>query len=63
MVDFHAYATILLIRRQPHRVSAYNAQMLPFFIEASEVVCKNTLVARLPYGETLSTWPDSRGRT
>jgi len=37
-VDFNAYATIILNSREPHRVSVYNANMLRYFIEASEVV-------------------------
>jgi len=36
--DFLTYATIILNSRAPHVVSLYNARMLPYFIEASEVV-------------------------
>ena len=36
--DFHAFATIILNSRKPHRVSVYSARMLPFFIEASKIV-------------------------
>ena len=35
--DFHAFATILLNSRKPHRVSVYSAPMLPFFIEACRI--------------------------
>ncbi|OGV61972.1 MAG: hypothetical protein A3K18_06505 [Lentisphaerae bacterium RIFOXYA12_64_32] len=35
--DFHAFATIILNSRQPHRVSVYSARMLPFFIEAATI--------------------------
>jgi len=35
--DFHAFATIILNSRKPHRVSVYSAGMLPFFIEACKV--------------------------
>lgn len=35
--DFHAFATILLHSRQPHRVSVYSARALPLFIEACRV--------------------------
>ena len=35
--DLHAYATIMLNSRRPHRVSVYSAKMLPFFIEASRI--------------------------
>ena len=36
--DFHAFATIILHSRRPHRVSVYSVEMLPFFIEACTVV-------------------------
>lgn len=35
--DLHAFVTIILNSRQPHRVSVYSAQTLPYFIEAAEV--------------------------
>ena len=43
-VDFNAYATIVLNSREAHRVSVYNAKMLPYFIEAS-VVAQGSLDA------------------
>jgi trimethylamine--corrinoid protein Co-methyltransferase len=35
--DLHAFVTIILNSRQPHRVSVYSARTLPYFIEAAEV--------------------------
>jgi trimethylamine--corrinoid protein Co-methyltransferase len=35
--DLHAFATIILNSREPHRVSVYGAAMIPFFIEACRV--------------------------
>lgn len=35
--DFHAFATIILNSRRPHRVSVYSVKMLTFFIEACKV--------------------------
>jgi trimethylamine--corrinoid protein Co-methyltransferase len=35
--DLHAFATILLNSRTPHRVSVYSAAMIPFFIDACRV--------------------------
>jgi len=35
--DFHAFATIILHSRQPHRVSVYSARAIPLFIEALRV--------------------------
>jgi len=40
--DLHAFATIALHSRRPHRVSVYSARMLPFFIETCRIV-KGTL--------------------
>ena len=42
--DFHAFATILLHSRRPHRVSVYSAKNLPFFVEACRVA-KGSLAA------------------
>jgi len=42
--DFHAFATIILNSRQPHRVSVYSAGMLPYFIEAC-IIAKGSLEA------------------
>jgi trimethylamine--corrinoid protein Co-methyltransferase len=36
--DLHAFVTIALNSRKPHRVSVYSAQTLPYFIEAAQVV-------------------------
>jgi trimethylamine---corrinoid protein Co-methyltransferase len=36
--DFHAFATIILNSKKPHRVSVYSAKSLPLFIEACRIV-------------------------
>jgi trimethylamine--corrinoid protein Co-methyltransferase len=36
--DLHAFVTITLNSRRPHRVSVYSAAMLPYFIEACRLV-------------------------
>ena len=35
--EFHAFATIILNSRKPHRVSVYSVKMLPLFIEACRI--------------------------
>jgi len=37
--EFHAFVTIILNSREPHRVSAYSAEIVPYYYEALKVVC------------------------
>jgi trimethylamine--corrinoid protein Co-methyltransferase len=45
--EFHAFVTIILNSRKPHRVSAYSAEIIPYYYEALKVVCGSEGAARV----------------
>lgn len=42
--DLHTFATVILNSKRPHRVSVYNAELLPYFIEL-QAVCDGSVEA------------------
>jgi len=44
--ELHAFATIILNAREPHRVSMYSPEVLLHYLSILEVVCKNTETAK-----------------
>jgi trimethylamine:corrinoid methyltransferase-like protein len=57
--DFFTFATIILNSKQPHRVSVYSAEMLPYFIEACAVARGSVEAVRAnpPFATTM--WVNS----
>ena len=51
--ELHAFATIILNSREPHRVSMYSPQVLPYYLQILEVVCGDPEAAKAKMRELL----------